>query len=188
MKRPLRSTSPLIAVLAVTSLLGACASGARIENMEVAGEPAQRIAPTPLRKQLAVRDVSGGNETNPLWKSNVGNPEFGGALRNSLRTTGLLAEAAPAHFALDAQLNALEQPMFGLDMTVTANVTYTLANPASGRTIWQKTLVTPYTAHVSDAFAGFERIRLANEGAIRANIGQLIDSLLGLGIGQLSLD
>lgn len=37
---------------------------------------------------------------HPFWKSNVGNPEFGGALRNSLRTTGPLAEGAPAHLSL----------------------------------------------------------------------------------------
>ena len=188
MKHSLRSPSTLIAVIASASLLGGCASGARIENMEVAGQPAQRIAPTPLRKQLAVRDISGGNETSPLWKSNVGNSEFRGALTNSLRATGLLAEGAPPRFALDAQLNALEQPMFGLDMTVTANVTYTLANQANGKTLWQQTLVTPYTARFSDAFAGYERLRLANEGAIRANIGQLTDALMKLGIDQIGLE
>ena len=187
MKRSNRLTSSLVTVIVVASLLGGCASGARIENMEVAGQPAQRVAPTPLRQQLAVHDVSGGNETSPLWKSNVGNPEFGSALRNSLRATGLLAEGPPARYALNAQLNRLDQPMFGFDMTVTADITYTVANQASGKTLWQKTLVTPYTARLGEAFAGVERLRLANEGAIRANISQLIDALLGLGIDQLGV-
>lgn len=177
----------LVTAVAIVTLLGGCATGARIENMEVAGQPSQRIAPTPLRKQLAVREVGGGSETNPLWKSNVGNPEFENALKNSLRATGLLSEGPAGQYTLSAQLNDLDQPMIGLDMTVTAKISYTVAEQASGKTIWQQTLVTPYTARFGDAFAGYERLRLANEGAIRANLSRLIDELFRLKIEQLAL-
>ncbi len=171
-------------------LLGGCASGARIENMEVAGQPMQRIATTPLRQQLAVQEVSGGNETSPLLNSNVGNPEFENALKNSLRAIGLLAEGAAgqaAHFALGAQLDKLDQPLVGFNMTVTAQVTYTLSERASGKILWKQALVTPYTARFGDSLLGIERLRLANEGAIRVNLGQLIDELLRLKVNPLAV-
>jgi hypothetical protein len=175
-----------IAALAI-ALLGGCASGARIENMEAVGQPAQRIAPTPLRQQLAVREVGGGSETRPLWKSNVGNPEFESALRNSLRATGLLAEGQAARYTLSAQLDDLDQPAFGLNLTVTAKVSDTVAEKASGKIIWQQTLTTPYTAAFADSLVAIERLRLANEGAVRANLSPLIDALFRLDISPLAV-
>ena len=177
----------LLIAAAAIALLGGCASGARVENMEVAGQPAQRIAPTPLRQQLAVREVGGGRETNPLWKSNVGSPEFERALKNSLRATGLLAEDQAAYYSIKAQLDDLDQPLIGLNMTVTAKVSYTVAEKASGKIIWQQTLITPYTAVLTDSLLGIERLRLANEGAIRANLSQLIDALFRLDIRSLAV-
>jgi hypothetical protein len=78
---------------------------------------------------------------------------------------------------LTAHLVKLEQPLIGLDMTVTATVTYTLIERSSGKTTWEKTLVTPYTAKFTDAFFAVERLKFANEGAARANIAQLISEL-----------
>ena len=176
----------LTAALAI-ALLGGCAAGARVENMEVAGQPAQRIAPTPLRQQLTVREVGGGSETSPLRKSNVGSPEFEQALKNSLRATGLLAEGPAAFYMLSAQLDDLDQPLIGLSMTVTAKVSYTVAEKASGKILWQQTLTTPYTAAFTDSLLGIERLRLANEGAIRTNLGQLIDALFRLDIRALAV-
>jgi hypothetical protein len=169
------------------ALLGGCASGARVENMEVAGLPAQRIAPSPLRQQLAVSAVGGGSDTHPLAKSSVGNAEFESALKNSLRATGLLAEGPAARYTLSAQLNELEQPTFGFNMTVTAKVSYTVAEQGSGKIIWQQTLTTPYTAAFGDSLLGVERLRLANEGAIRSNLGQLVDALFRLDISPLAV-
>ena len=37
-----------------------------------------------------------------------------------------------------------------------------------------------YTAKFSDSFLGAERLRLANEGAVKVNIQALIDDLNGL--------
>ena len=65
-------------------------------------------------------------------------------------------------------------------MTVTASINYVLTERASGKTVYTKTITLPYTAKFSDAFAGYERLRLANEGAARENIKQLIDELIAL--------
>jgi hypothetical protein len=82
-----------------------------------------------------------------------------------------------ARFNLAAQLVQLKQPMMGFDMTVTATVKYTLTDMA-GNTVWTKDIVTPYTARMSDAFMGVKRLQLANEGAIKANITQLVTDLI----------
>ena len=70
--------------------------------------------------------------------------------------------------------------VIGLDMTVTATVTYTLVERATGKTAWEKVIVAPYTAKFGDSLLGVERLKLANEGAIRTNISNLLDDLYRL--------
>jgi len=41
--------------------------------------------PEVLKGNVALRDVTGGRETNPMWVGNVGSSEFEGALAGSLR-------------------------------------------------------------------------------------------------------
>jgi hypothetical protein len=44
-----------------------------------------------------------------------------------------------------------------------------------------QTVLTPYTANFSDAFVGMGRLRLANEGAMRENIREIISRLVAAG-------
>ena len=171
------------------ALISGCAAPARVDQMTVSGQPEQRIAATPLRENVAVRDVTGGRETNPMWMSNVSSNEFSQAIEGSMRTVGLLApNRQAARYMLSAHLTSLDQPFIGLDMTVTASVKYSVVESASGKEIFQKTVIAPYTAKFSDAFAGVERLKLANEGAIRTNITQLIDDLFRLKIEGVAIE
>ena len=43
--------------------------------------------------------------------------------------------------------------------------------------MWEQTIVSPYTATISDAFIGIERLKLANEGAIRESIKSGIEHI-----------
>jgi len=61
-------------------------------------------------------------------------------------------------------------------MTVTSHVNYKVYD-SKAQPLVLETIDAPFTATVSDAFVGVERIRLANEGSIRANIGQFFDKL-----------
>ena len=72
--------------------------------------------------------------------------------------------------------------MMGFDMTVTATVRYSLIERISGREVFSRSIPTPYTAKMGDAFVGSERLKLANEGAVRKNIEELIAELLRLRI------
>lgn len=175
--------------IAATILLTGCASPARIDQMTASVPAAQRIAPTPLRTNVAVRDVTGGKETNPMWVSNVGNSEFEQALEASLREAGLLAPGKQAgKYTLVAHLEKLDQPLAGFNMTVTATVSYSLVERATGKEVLSRKVSLPYTASFDAAFAGTERLRIANEGAVRVNISKLIEELFALNIDQVAMN
>ena len=175
MNRFLKGTTALLAI----AMLGACATGATPEAMSVVvpASKAQAI-PQPLRGQVVVKDVIGGSETNPMLKSNISSAAFQSALDASLKNAGLAApDATSGRYDLTATIQALEQPTFGFNMTVTARVHYELFERKTQKTAWEKTVTMPYTATMSDAVFGPERLRLANEGAARLNIESFIDEL-----------
>lgn len=176
-------------ILGSVVLLSGCAAPARVDQMIVSGTPSQRIAATPLRNNVAIHDVTGGQDTNPMWKSNVGSSEFSQALEESLRTVGLLStnRQAGSH-TLTVHLQNVEQPFVGFDMTVTASVNYSVAERKTGKEILNKTIAAPYTAKFSDSLLGAERLKLANEGAIRVNIAQLIEEMFRLNIDGVSIN
>jgi len=175
--------------LATAMALSGCASPARIEQMTANSTPQQRIALTPLRTNVAVRDVTGGKETNPMWVSNVGNSEFEQALEASLRDVGLLANGKQGgKYMLVAHLDSVDQPLAGFDMTVSVSVSYTLVERATGKEIFNRRISMPFTATFSSAFAGTERLRVANEGAIRVNITKLIEELFAMNVEKVALN
>lgn len=180
-------TISLVALAALSvSLLSGCAAPARTDQMTAQTSPAQRIAETPMRNNVAVNDVSGGKETNPMWMSNVGNSEFEQALEGSLREAGLLSAGKQAgKYLLTAHMQKVEQPMFGASMTVTVTVNYVLMERASRKEVLNRTVSLPFTAAWNSSFIGTERLRLANEGAIRVNIGKIIDEIFAIRADQV---
>jgi hypothetical protein len=149
--------------------------------MAATATPQQRMVITPLRNNVAVLEVSGGQASNRLWASKVGNGEFSQALALSLSDAGLLAANAPAaRYTLSARMDRLDQPMTGIDLTVTATVSYSLLEKATGRELFRRTETIPYTAPFGDTFGALDRMRLANEGAVKANIAAVVEDLLAL--------
>jgi hypothetical protein len=162
-----------VAALAAAMLVSGCASGARPEGMTV-----QRAPDAPAQVSGATFDVgavAGGEETNPLWTSEVSQDAFRTALVSSLRNQGLYDPASGLE--ISAVLEEVDQPLLGFDVTVTATVTYRVTD-ASGAVVFDERIVRPYTANFSDAFLGVERLKLANEGAIKTNIETFIERLL----------
>ena len=190
LNRFLRRTLLLGGLTAAARATG-CATPANSVNMVVrAGDAttARSATPEALKANIAIRDVTGGKETNPMWVSDVGSSDFERALEDSLRAVGMLAaNRQSGRYLLMAHLEKLEQPFMGFDMTVTAAVAYTLIERSTGKTVWQKSIATPYTAKVGDAFVGTERLRLANEGSVRQNITQLIGELQQAKVAELTL-
>ncbi len=155
--------------------LSGCATPADPAKMSVDAAPDTNFPPA-LHQSMCVRNVSGGEETNPMWLSKVSSQDFQTALTNSMNSAGLSAATGSCKYPVDVNLLGLSQPSMGFDMTVTAHVNYKVYD-AAGNPVVLETLNSAYTATVSDAFAGVTRLRLANEGAVRTSISDFFGKL-----------
>ena len=167
----------LIASTVLLALLAGCATPAAVSNMSV--YTTQHIAPAALKGAIAVADVTGGRETNPLWVSQVSSEAFRSALEDSLANAGVFERVLSASkYRLTADLNQLEQPAFGIDMTVTSTIKYTVVDTRTGKDVYSRLIRAPFTAGFSDSPMGATRVRIATEGSIKKNIEMLINALL----------
>lgn len=175
----------IFSILLLAALSG-CATPARVDQMTAKRIDASKITnESPLRNNLSLKGVSGGESTNPLWLSKVGSDDFRQALEQSLKTVMLLSpDQSMGGYLLNATLVSLEQPWVGLDLQVVATVEYSLEERATGKKLLSRTIATPFTASFSDAVLAFERLKIANEGAVRENIEKIIDELLSLNISK----
>lgn len=175
----MRSIKLIITTLLILFLFG-CASPARVDKMVpttdqvAANEPISKS----LRESIIVTSVSGGEDTNPLWTSEIGNEEFKEALIQSLKNAGLYnAINSNSKYELIATLVEVQQPLFGLDLSVVTKAHYRLVDKKTRQSLLNEEIISSFTATVSDSFLAVERLRLANEGSAKANITQLIDKL-----------
>lgn len=161
-------------LVACVAVITGCATSANHQAMSVMPSPGIQQN-TKLRGVIAVGNVGGGKETNPLWTSQVDNQGFKKALENSLAAFGYLAVSPDkATHIVDADMNALSQPFAGLDMNVSSTVTYKVT--VSGVTK-QYPISASAVATFSDAALGYERLRIANERSINENIKQFLKEL-----------
>jgi hypothetical protein len=168
----------LAVAAALIAGLAGCASSADPKAMVVAPAAAAKPFPATLQHAMCARNVTGGEKTNPMWASKVDNEGFKAALSSSLDASGLSAPSG-CQFPIDANLLGLSQPSFGFDIEVTAHVNYKVYQ-ASGEPLLLSTIDSPYTAKMSEAFVGVERLKKANEGAIRTSIQMFFDKLRDL--------
>jgi hypothetical protein len=172
-----RASLAIVALL----LLAACATPADPKHMAVPQASIGTGFPGALQHAMCVRSVSGGESTNPLWVSEVGNPEFREALTTSLSNAGLLSAQNSCKYFVDVNLLGVSQPAAGFSMTVKSYANYKVYDQA-GNPILLATVSASYTAGVSDAFAGYVRLKDATEGAMRVSISQFLDKLRNINI------
>jgi hypothetical protein len=175
MKSRILSVVPAIAI--AMALVG-CASGSKPEAMVA-------TTATPVHKSASAVTVSvaGGKDTSKMGASQISNDAFASAIKDSINKNQLFSKAvseAGSPYTLAAFIGKVDQPTFGFSMTVTMEVNYTLTDVKSGKSVWTKDVSSTYTAKAGDAFAGTERLRLANEGAARENIRQMIEAVSAL--------
>jgi hypothetical protein len=161
--------------------LGACASPASYTSMipELASAD---LGPGPApsyRGAITVAPVSIGNDTSAPWRSQIGSAEFQEALVRTLMLANL-ANTQNGRFRLEATLLRLERPYAGFAMTVTASVAHRLTDTASGAVVYQDTRTSIGTASLNDAVLNVNRLRIADERALRANLRKLIEDLYAL--------
>ena len=175
----LSQTMKNILVILSVALLAGCATPAAVEQMSVSLPITQTNSA--LKNSVGVKEVTGGRETNPMWTSQVSSDAFRRALEQSLENAGMFSKiVAGSKYQLTADLTRLDQPMMGFDMTVTSTVRYSLIETQTRKEVYAKVIQISYTAKMSDAFVGTQRLKLANEGAVKANIQGLINDLIAL--------
>ena len=169
-----------VLLLATALFFGGCATPTQPTAMV-----ATPIGSVTKHTQSLSINVTGGSKTSAAGASKISDTDFAEALRQSITQSGLFAKISPADqadYRLDLQIVRLDQPMIGFSMTVTVEVTWTLARQSDHQIIWQKSITSTYTAKTGEAFAGVTRLRLATEGAARLNIQDAIGQMGALNL------
>jgi hypothetical protein len=129
--------------------------------------------------------VDGGQETNPMWTSQISNEAFRQALEASILSSGLFSavlEVEDVDYLLQVELVDMEQPMMGFNMDVRLSADWRVVKADSKEVVFEQRVLGSHTATVGDAFAGVKRLRLANEGAARSNIQQGLERVSNLSL------
>ena len=167
-------------ILAALSLacVGACAPPASYSAMVADRVPGQTPAPA-YRNSITVGSVTVGRDTGTPWRSAVGPGQIQEALVQTL-AANQLGQPANGRYRLDALLLMLDRPYAGFAMTVTAAIAWRLTDAASGVVVYERTLKGLGTATLDDAVDNNNRLRIADQRAVRANIQQMVLDLLAL--------
>ena len=171
-----RSAKLLLFATVLAVFVAGCARPPSPTRMEVPSAALVDARTSAYANSVKVVQVTGGQDTNPLWTSELGPVEFRAALINSLRSAGLLHTGKGEAVGLEVQILAVKQPMLGASFTVTSWIRYTVRELGTGKSIFDQGIEATYTAKWNDAFLGVERLRLATEGAARENIRQFISA------------
>ncbi|MGQ3054348.1 MAG: hypothetical protein ACT6S0_21410 [Roseateles sp.] len=172
-------------------LLAGCGTPSRPLPMAITAPDALQIrgwVPDALKAQVGLAPVKGGQETGRWWGSRVGARALQLALEESLRSVGMKPPSPEpaARFELQAELLQLEQPLVpAIGVTVGVAVRYTLVDTADsagkGRILYQRRIANTDAAGFTEAMLSpNERLRIANERALRANIDLLLRDLVTL--------
>ena len=173
--------------LLLALLLAGCGAPSQHLPMTVTPVEALQIrgwVPQALRGSVGVAAVQGGQETGRWWGSKVSAVALQLALEESLLGVGMrsLAPEPAPRYELKAELVQLDQPLVpALGVTVGTAVRYTLTDTAAGRVLYQRRIANTEDAGFTEAMLSPpERLRIANERALRANIALLLRDLVTL--------
>ena len=164
------------------SLVALCATAAVIAGCATASKPEAMVPTTTIAGQHAKTTsvvVAGGSETSAMGKSQISNEAFQQAIAMSIeknKTFSSVVKGAGGDYQLAVTVIAMDQPSFGLSFTVKMEAAWSLKK-ADGTVVLQESIKSEGTAGVGDAFAGVERLRLANEYAARANIAAGLEKI-----------
>lgn len=161
-------------IASITVLLSACAAGAGPEAMTpVISLPAGCPA---YAGSIVIGEITGGQETSPLGAPKISNADFTTALASALGGLGL---TGGTRYRLNAEITDLDQPAFSHNTTVGLTVRYVLTETVSSTPAFDRSITSSFTVKHSVASKGSKRAHLANEGAARFNVEQVLKALCG---------
>jgi hypothetical protein len=174
---PLPSRRLLLAALSLACVT-ACAPPAGYSAMVAGAPPGQAPAPV-YRNAITVGSVTLGRDTGTPWMSAVSPDQVQQALVQTLAAAGL-GQPANGRFRLDGMLLTLDRPFAGFAMTVTATIAWRLTDTTNGAVVYDRAFRTLGTATLDDAVDNNNRLRIADQRAVRANLQQLVQDLAAL--------
>ncbi len=160
------------------ALTAACAPPATYSAMVAGVSLGQGAAPV-YRNAITVGSVTLGRDVGMPWTSAVGPDQVQQALVQTLVNAGL-GQPANGRFRLDGLLLTLSRPYAGFAMTVTATIAWRLTDTTNGAVVYDRTLQGLGTATLDDAIDNNNRLRIAEQRAIGANLQQLVQDLYAL--------
>lgn len=176
-----------VPTLLLPLLLAGCGTPSQPLPMAITAADALQLrswVPDALKMQVGLAPVKGGAETGRWWGSKVSATALQQALEESLYAVGMkppAPEPAP-RFELQAELLQLEQPTVpALGVSVSVAVSYTLFDRATNKIAYQRRIANGSEATLGEAvLSPSERLRIANERALRANIDLMLRDLVTL--------
>lgn len=167
--------APLLAALL---LIGGCASPLAQEAMVPTGMVINKKHHETVRV-----DVSGGSETSERLV--ISNASLEAALNQAINESKLFSQVVKGNggdYLLTANLFSVNQPMFGMAMTVKMEAGWTLKRALDDKIVWQEAIRSEHTSTPGEAFAGVTRVRLATEGAVKNNIAEALSKIAALSL------
>lgn len=178
--RDLCSIRGAVALVAL-ALLSACASRSdlTLQPADLSGIDVARGPAPAFRNAVSLAPASVGRDTGTPWTARFGATQVQQALMDTLLTARLGA-AQSGRFRLDATLLNLERPYASFAMTVTATIAYRLTDSQTGAVLYNQTITTIGSASLHDAVTNENRLRIADERAVTANLRRLVEDLYSL--------
>jgi hypothetical protein len=165
------------------SIVALCASAAVVAGCATASKPEAMVPSAAVagvqHQATASVVVAGGSDTSAMGKSQISNEAFQQAIVQSIeknKTFSSVVKAPGGDYTLAVTVIAMDQPSFGLSFTVKMEAAWSLKK-SDGAVVMQESIKSEGTAGMGDAFAGVERLRLANEAAARANIATALEKI-----------
>jgi hypothetical protein len=165
----------LFGALALLCVFSACATPSQPTAMVVSG-----VSVASKSSETVSITVTGGRVTSSTYAPQISDADFREALKQSILKSALFPQVlddSSGRYRLSAYIGALTQPIMGMSFTVDLEVSYTLVDSTTGKTVWQQSIATSSTATAHDSIVAVTRLRLANEGAARKNIEAAITAM-----------
>lgn len=167
--------TPLLAALL---LVGGCASPIMHEAMVPTNMVIGKKHPETVRLS-----VSGGADTAEGLA--ISNAALESALHQAIDGSKLFSQVVKGNggdYMLTANVFSVNQPMFGMAMTVKIETGWTLTRVSNNKIVWQEAIRSEHTSTPGEAFAGVTRVRLATEGAVKNNIAEALSRIATLSL------
>lgn len=170
--KPIRILAAFVFAAATLALSG-CLSVSKSTDMVVT------VAPVNKHPQSLSVSVSSIRPPNIANTDILTTTEFAEAIKTSISQSGLFARIAAdaADYDLAVEIVRVDLPLMGFSMTVSMEATWRLMRRGDSNPVWQKAVMSTFTAKAGEAFVGATRVRLANEGAARNNIKDAITAM-----------